>query len=112
MSPAPGYLQGGRRRRSRAGLGVAVLAVVAIAAATVVVFASVGRHGGRTHPLGGSPAVAEVAAPPPARARKVSTYATVAEPAGLRVRVQFRHPPRSAMLVACVSSRCHPAVNA
>jgi D-alanyl-D-alanine carboxypeptidase (penicillin-binding protein 5/6) len=91
------YLQGGRRRRSRVGLPLTLVAVLAVAVAVVLAIASI-EGGGRTHPLGVRPALGTRPAPPPARARRVSVYATVAEPTSLRVAVTFHHPPRSAML--------------
>jgi serine-type D-Ala-D-Ala carboxypeptidase (penicillin-binding protein 5/6) len=93
------YLQGGRRRRSRVVLPLLAVVVVGIGVAGVLLAGNIGKGGGRTHPLGsGAPAVKSRPAPPPARGRKVSTYATIAEPAGLRVTVRFKHPPRSALL--------------
>jgi serine-type D-Ala-D-Ala carboxypeptidase (penicillin-binding protein 5/6) len=99
MSPGSGYLQGGRRRRTRLTLPLLAVTILAVAAAGVLLAGGVGRGGGRTHRLGGAaPAIKSRPAPPPARGRRVSTYATVAEPAGLRVNVTFKHPPRSALL--------------
>jgi D-alanyl-D-alanine carboxypeptidase (penicillin-binding protein 5/6) len=98
MSAGSRYLEGGRRRRTRIALPLVAVAVVAVAVAGVLLAGRIGRGGGRTHPLGGAPAIASRPAPPPARGRMVSTYATVPEPAGLRVNVTFKHPPRSALL--------------
>jgi serine-type D-Ala-D-Ala carboxypeptidase (penicillin-binding protein 5/6) len=92
------YLQGGRRRRPRLVLPLLAVVIVGIAVAGVLLAGKVGKGGGRTHPLGAAPAVKSRPAPPPARSRRVSTFATLAEPAAFRVHVRFRHPPRSALL--------------
>jgi serine-type D-Ala-D-Ala carboxypeptidase (penicillin-binding protein 5/6) len=92
------YLQGGRRRRSRLALPLLAVAIVGIAVAGVLLAGNLGNGGGRTHPLGAAPAVKSRPAPPPARSRRISTYATIAEPAPLQVNVRFKHPPRSALL--------------
>ena len=114
MSPPKGYLQGGRRRRSRLGWPVVVVAVVAIGVAAVLVLGSLGDGGGRTHPLGAPAPAAQQPAPPPARGRQVSVYGTIAEPAGARVNIRFKHPPRSALLFDLNTGRVlwarHPAL--
>jgi D-alanyl-D-alanine carboxypeptidase len=92
------YLQGGRRRRSRVSLPLTFLTVLAVAFAGVLAIVSIQGGGGRTHRLGAAPALGTRPAPPPARARRVSVYATVAEPTSLRVAVTFHHPPRSGVL--------------
>jgi D-alanyl-D-alanine carboxypeptidase len=91
-----GVLQGGRRRRHRPG-GRALAAILALAVAIVVGYglAGGGTVGEPRHPR---PAGNAVAAPRPARIRRLDAYATRSAPRNEQVRAGFRRPPASGLL--------------